>query len=268
MKFKIVAAFALACIVGGLSLSFLIQSARDNACSMSCRNTFKSIGLALLNYNDSFRTLPPAITLGVDRHPKHSWRPLILNHVVASRPVYDKDDAWDGPMNVRLINGHRFHFEKPSKNTKDIGPYDGPLDFSKSYRCCAHKSTIDYSANVVAVTGRETLWPGTEARQLANIPDGANNTILLVETRTVDLYWSEPKDLIFDDMSFEINSLSAPSISSNHTTGPTIVMADGTTYRISPKTPSEVVRSLLTYQGGEAYTVEQLIRDGYIIPYR
>ena len=266
MKLKILAAVALALAAWGFTS--LVRSARNAACEMSCRNTFKSIGLALLNYNDSYKTLPPAVTLDGEGKPKHSWRPLILNYVVAMPPIYEKYDAWEGPRNVRLINGHIFHFEKPPEHTKGIGPYDGPLDFAQWFRCCAHKSTLEYSANVVAIVGSETLWPGNSARDLANIPDGASATILLAETRDLDIYWSQPTDLVFDDMSFEINSPTRSSISSHHTSGPSIVMADCSTYRLSPQTPAVIVRSLLTYDGDERYTIEQLIGDRYLVPDR
>lgn len=266
MKLKILATVALACTA--LGFAALVRSARNATCEMSCGNTFKSIGLALLNYNDTFSSLPPAVTLTGDGKPKHSWRPLILDHVVAMPPVYEKDDAWDGPKNVRLINGHIFHFEKPPEHTKGIGPYDGPLDFAQWFRCCAHKPPLEYSANVVAIVGRETLWPGTNARDLANVPDGASTTILLAETRDLNIYWSQPQDLVFDDMSFEVNSTTGASISSHHPTGPSIVMADVSTYRLSPKTPADVVRALLTCDGDEGYTVERLLSDGYLIPDR
>jgi hypothetical protein len=266
VKLKILATVALALVA--LGLAFLVRSARDAAREMSCRNTFKSIGIALLNYSDSYKTLPPAVTLDSEGKLKHSWRPLILNYVVAMPPVYEMDDAWDGPRNVRLINGHRFHFGKPPENMKDSGPYDGPLDFSQWFRCKAHESTREYSANVVAVVGKETLWPGTSARDLSSIPDGASNTILLAETRDPDIYWSQPKDLVFDDMSFAINSPARPSISSHHASGPLIVMADCSTYRISPQTPADIVRSLLTYDGDESYAVDQLVDDGFLVPDR
>lgn len=266
MKFKILTAVVVVCLATILVAS--VSTARKAACEMSCRNTFKSIGLALLTYNDFYRTLPPAVTLSASGQPKHSWRPLILNYVVAMPPIYDIEDSWDGPNNVRLINGHEFHFEKPPEHTKGIGPYHGPLDFAQWFHCCAHKSKIDYSANVVAVVGRETLWDDNIARELTNIPDGPSNTILLAETRDLHIYWSEPKDLVFDDMSFEINSAIGTSISSNHPNGPAIVMADCSTYRLSPKTPAEIVRALLTCNGGEPYTSNQLLRDGFLIPDR
>lgn len=266
VKWKLLAAVAVS--IAAVGFAFLVRSARNAACEMSCRNTFKSIGLALLNYNDFYKTLPPAVTLDDAGKSKHSWRPLILNYVVAMPPIYEKDDAWDGPKNVRLINGHVFHFDKPHEHTKGIGPYVGPLDFAQWFHCCAHTSTHKYSANVVAVVGNETLWPGTATRSLANIPDGAGATVLLAETRDLDIYWSQPKDLVFDDMSFEINSPTRPSISSHHASGPSIVMADWSTYRLSPQTPADIVRSLLTYDGNERYTIEDLVGDGYLVPDR
>ncbi len=248
--------------------SVLVRSVRIATCELSCRNTFKRIGLALSNYDSAYGSLPPAVTRASNGKPMHSWRSLILNYLVAMPQIYEKDDAWDGPKNVRLINGHIFQFEEPAENTKDIGPYVGPLDFAQWFRCCAHRSNFEYSANVVAIVGHETLWPSNKGRGLTRVPDGKSITILLAETKEPDIYWSEPRDLVFDDMAFEVNSTRKPSISSHHPTGPLIVMADCSTYRLSPKTPANVVRALATCDGGEDYTLKALLSADYLIPDR
>lgn len=248
-------------------LTYSLATARRRSCEMRCENTFKQVSLALLNYHDDYSSFPSAKTYGMDAMPMHSWRSRILVYMAAVPPIYDDQDRWNGDRNVRLINGHVFQFEKTAPDIKSGGPYEGPIDFARWYRCCAHLSEHAYSANIVAVTGPETAWPISRQLSQKDITDGPENTILVVETRKADLYWSEPCDLQFDSMSFSINGPESRSIGSHHSRGPCVAMANGDVYRLAPSTPPDVVRGLLTIAGGEDLQAVELVRRGWLIPW-
>ncbi len=75
----------------------------------------------------------------------------------------------------------------------------------------------------------------------------------------------ENKELDIDTMSFRINDQTSPSISSNDARGPVVCFADGTVFRISPSTPERIVRALITINGGEKISREQLVQEGFLI---
>lgn len=235
---------------------------RQQSLAMSCQNTFKSVALGLQNYSDTYAQLPPPVIYKTDGSVKHSWRSRITNFMVAMRPYYNDNDSWDGLENRRLINGHVFHIDA-SEDVKG-GSHHGPVDLAIFYRCPSHDANIQYATNILAIRGEETLWPRIGYKNLSEIPDGAENTILIAEVTSMDVYWSEPKDFDFNTMSFAINDPNRPSISSLHPEGPCVAMADGSVYRIAKETPPEIVRALLTADGGEPYAAKKLKELNYL----
>jgi hypothetical protein len=72
------------------------------------------------------------------------------------------------------------------------------------------------------------------------------DAILVVEIVDSDIYWTEPRDLNFDEMSFRVNDRSKPSISSHHVHGAMAVFADGGVRFLDESTDPEVIRAVLT----------------------
>jgi hypothetical protein len=99
---------------------------------------------------------------------------------------------------------------------------------------------------------------------LNSVGDGIANTILVAESTNVHGLWSEPKDLDFDRMSFRVNDPTRVSISSNHRLGPAVVFADGSVFRLDPKIPEQIVKGLLTANGGEKIDREEIHRSGWL----
>ncbi len=88
--------------------------------------------------------------------------------------------------------------------------------------------------------------------------DGLSATIFISEIARSDIHWMEPRDLHIDRMSFQINDKTKPSISSHHRGGAHVLFADGSVRFLRDSTPPEIVRALLTIDGGEEIDWDQV----------
>ena len=88
-------------------------SRKESATRVHCVNSLKQIALALYSYHDEFGRLPPAYVPDENGRPKHSWRVLILPHLLKNDAPgsdemkriyasYDFSEPWDGPHNRQL----------------------------------------------------------------------------------------------------------------------------------------------------------------------
>jgi hypothetical protein len=150
------------CLIGLLLPA--VQSAREAAPRMACMNNLKQIALALHNYHDVYKSLPPA--------PMHSWRVLLLPFL-EEQELYDQykfDEPWNGPDNIKLLNR-----------------------MPQIYACPSNPGTC---TSYVAVVGPNTAWPGQQARTFAELKDGTSNTVLVIEYDNQSIQWLEPRDLV------------------------------------------------------------------------
>ena len=228
-----------------------VTAERGAARATQCRSNLKQFGLALHNYHDEYGSFPPAFVIADDGTRMHSWRTFVLPYVDQG-PLYkeyDFDEAWDGLSNSALGSGDYFQ----------VG-------------CCPSDPGFRYDhrvTNYVAVVGDETAWRPDGVVRIEDFTDGLANTILLVEVTPVSVNWFEPRDLEFDAMSFQINDPNESSLSSNHKKKAEwpweedipyvhVLMADGSSRRLPASTPPDVVRALLTINGGEEVEVNWL----------
>src|SRR5262245_32034927 len=148
------------------------RMAREAARRMQCSNHLKQIGLALQNYHDDYRSLPPAYVVNADGKPMHSWRVLILPYL-ERKDLYDKYDfnePWNGPNNSKL------HMEKMATF------------------CCPSRSASmsKPETSYVVVIGAKTAWPGANGVGMPSMTDGTSNTIVVVEMANSGIHWMEP----------------------------------------------------------------------------
>lgn len=163
----------------------------------SCVNNLKQIGLALHNYQDWNRHLPPACTYDNAGRPMRSWRVAILPAIECAQLYerYDRNEPWDGPHNRQLLA------ERPSV-------YACPSDSSAQ----REGST---ATNYVAVVGGESVWQRGKTINLKapNLSGKQTTTILLIEMADSDIAWMEPRDLSWD----ELDKLSQGPLGTVHT---------------------------------------------------
>lgn len=215
---------------------------REAVRNSQCRGNYGILHLALHNYHDTYKCLPPAFIADANGKPIHSWRVLILPFLDGNEiyKQYDFREPWDGPNNRKLADKWNHHtWQCP--NNPEFGQ--------------------NLMTNYVAVVGPQTAFPGDRSVTFDDFRDGLENTILLVEIANSDIHWMEPRDLNFDEMSFAINDPQRSSISAPHPTGPAVVFADRISgYRLDRSLRPKTVKALLTIAGGEPVSKDKLVR--------
>ena len=220
----------------GLVIMPLNSSGRGATMRTQCRNKLKQIGLALHNYHDVYESLP-AHQSG---EPPHSWR-------VATLPFLDKSDLWE-----------QYDFGSEWNQGSNAAVAKAAV---REYECPAHRPPQRFghypSADYLAVVGDETLWPESGSTRYQDVLDGLSNTLMVVEACGTDIPWAEPRDLSFTETPLGINLpgkeryRSAGVISSYHSGGAQVLMGDGRVEFLSTDTDPEILRALLTADGGE-----------------
>jgi len=230
---EIIAAVLFVLALLALLLPAVQAPARTPSRRSYCQNNLRQISIALQNYHDVYHSFPPAYVADANGKPMHSWRVLILPFL-EYKPLYDQyrfDEPWDGPNNSQLA-----------------------VDL-KVLMCPADGARGKCQTSYVAVVGPGTAWPGAKSIDIADIKDGASNTILVVEVHNSGISWMEPRDLDVSQMPMNINPKTGLGISSGHPKCAQAARADGSVFVLDENTPPATIRAMLTIAGGE--TVEE-----------
>jgi hypothetical protein len=206
-----------------------VQQAREAARRTQCSNNLKQIGLALMNYEATYRSFPPAYVADKDGKPMHSWRVLILPFIEQAELYgqYDFSEPWDGPKNSRLLTRMPAVYACPSN------PAGGPNNTSTAY---------------AAVFGEHCVFRGSEPVKIDDIKDGMSNTLLVVEAANAGIPWMKPDDV---DITKHPALGDRDGFSSYHVGGVPGLMADGAVRFLSQNIAAETLKALFTRDGGE-----------------
>ena len=218
------------------------EESRGSARNSQCRYNLKAIGRALQQYHDEWGSFPPAYVNDEQGRRTYGWRTLLLPYLdqAAMYHFYRFDEPWNSAHNAKLCS--------------EIRPRSMPF-------ICPEQDGDQ--TTYLAVVGPKTAWPGTRpAKREVDFPDGLRSTILVVEVENSGVQWMEPRDLLFDEMSFEINGAAGNAISSRHKfggfwpwSGPTstvnVLFADGSISRLPADTAPDTIRAWITASGGD-----------------
>ncbi len=204
-----------------------------------CMNNLKNLALALHAYREDQGCFPPAYIADENGQPMHSWRVLILPYL-EHQTIYDQYDfsePWDGPNNSKLA-------------TQLFWPF---------YHCPAEGRGLRLTTNYVAVTGPDTVWPGSQSMSLDDFGQDWSQTILLIEVTNSNIHWMEPRDLQLSEITFKVNPKKGQGISSPHTgsrfphrpAGASAAFLDGTVRFLPETTSPQELRAMLTRSVGE-----------------
>jgi hypothetical protein len=208
-----------------------IGAAREAANRMACSNNLKQIGLAMHNYHDTYNALPAQSVPDENGQPMHSWRVAILPFIEQG-PLFDRynfNEPWDSPNNQIVGQQPLSIFQCPSSDqTKGTN-----------------------QTNYFVVYGDETMFAPNRWTKFADVPDGLSNTIMVVECDTMNVQWSEPVDIPFDQMEFKINPPSGVGLSSDHRGGAQVVLGDGSIKFVSETADEQTIRYMLIRNDGQ-----------------
>lgn len=224
-------------VCGGMGLVALllpaVQSARGAARRMQCSNNIKQIALAMHNYHDTYKALPPAYTVDADGNKLHSWRTLILPFL-EQQALYSRIDlstAWDSPQNRHISEMAIPQYCCPSD--------DGPNPAGTNY---------------MAIVGPGTVFEGPNQIAFRDVTDGLSNTVLIVEVVGSSTNWMEPKDLDLEAMKMVING-GKGEMGSNHPGGVQVAFADGAVSFLADTIDLGTLKSLITRNDGNVVNV-------------
>jgi prepilin-type processing-associated H-X9-DG protein len=224
-------------VVGFCMISMLIalllpplQATREVARRTACGNNLREIGVALQQYESEYGTLPPAYIADENGKPMHSWRVLILPQL-GEQILYEQynfAEPWDGPTNSQL--GDRM---------------------PAVYACPSDPLTSSQETSYMVIEGPNTMFPGAKAIGSGDCRDGPANTLCVVESCNSQVTWTEPTDLVSQNMLFEINAGRGGEVGSYHPDGANVLFVDGAVKLLPRSIALEELRALSTRNGGE-----------------
>ncbi len=195
------------------------------------KNNLKQLGLALHNYLGKNHAFPARAICNKDDKPRLSWRVAILPYLEAdddsAQKLYEEfrlHESWNSDHNRKLLAKMPAVFRNPDNPEPDRTIYLG-------------------------VVGEKTLFGGERgAKAPVDVPDGLSNTMMVVEADT-SVPWTKPEDLDYDAES-PMNGLGHA-----HPSGFNALLADGSVKFILDSIDRDVLRGLMTANGGEPVTV-------------
>jgi hypothetical protein len=169
------------------------KDAQNQAQLAQSFNNLKQIGLALHNFHDMFAHFPPAVVLGPDGKPWHSWRVFLLPYLDAQLVYsdYDFDEPWNGPNNSKLLARMPDAFSDPA--------YGENKEFYTHYAAVTGKG-MAFSAEGVKSEGKPVGEWFQEGRAVRDFTDGTSNS-LIVGPVSPDrkIPWMKPEDIEVGD---------------------------------------------------------------------
>ena len=157
-------------------------------------NNLRQIGLALHNYNETYKRLPPAVLYNKEGKPLLSWRVLLLPFLEQNElfQQFKLDEPWDGPHNSKLLakmpNVYTPVRGKYEPYTTYYQVFDGP---EAAFDSDPHHGLRRFP---LAEPGVSVFEGGRVTKIPASFPRGTARTLILAEAGQA-VPWTKPTDL-------------------------------------------------------------------------
>lgn len=218
-------------VIGFLSALAVTAVSRsiENARLQECDFNLKQIGLAMANYESSWDALPPAASRDQYGRALLSWRVPLVPYFDCNDLYnkYHRDEPWNSDANAKLI---------PLTELAYLCPSDASL------------TRLRGMTKYRIFTGKGTAFGEDRSPRSDKTPDGAPNTISVVESR-LETTWTKPGELVFDPKTPPEKLVK--SLGSNHPGGFRVLFLDYHTAFVKNSVDPVILRALLTRDGGE-----------------
>jgi hypothetical protein len=238
---------------------------RQTAARAKSVENLKRIGLALLNYESAHQTFPPAVIVGPDGKPWHSWRVLILPYLEheALFKTYDFRQPWNSEKNRALLD-----------QMPDV--FRDPIHGDAKDHVTHYAAFVGPRAGFVATGAIQPEAPGqvplNKGLGIANFTDGTSNTILVGSVDPArKIAWTQPEDIAVGpntprDMApiGKPEGLATPYTQEGKVDGlpvGLVLFADGSVRGIASSINPQVFAALQTRAGGEVISVDAIPGD-------
>jgi hypothetical protein len=204
-----------------------LTMARGAASRVSSANNLKQMALAMHNYASAMDHLPAAAICDKDGKPLLSWRVTILPYIEQDQlyQQFRMDEPWDSEHNKKLLERMPVTYRMP--------PADGQEPNEKETK--THYRVFH---------GKGSVFEGTKGIKFSDITDGTSNTILIVEAEDA-VPWTKPEELPFDPKK------DPPKVGLKGMDKFNAAFADGAIHTMSKKIDKDVLKALITRNGGE-----------------
>jgi hypothetical protein len=190
----------------------------------------KRLGLALNQFHEAHGHFPAAAITDKSGTRLLSWRVAILPQL-GYQSLYDAfhlNEPWDSPHNIALAVQMPEVFRCPSLP-------GGRASFT------GYQVVVGPKPDLGSIG---TMFEWARGVEIREVTDGTSNTVLIAETNRA-IPWTQPEDLPFD------RDGPPPQFGSGHSGGFQVIFADGAARFIKSSIESQILKSLLTRDGGE-----------------
>jgi len=190
-----------------------------------CLNNVRNLTMALQLYAQQHQAFPPAYTVDAQGRPLHSWRTLIL-------PYFDLQGLYES-----------IDLSKPWDAQENAAAFQTHVDV---YACASAKLPSNHTLYLASVGPKAGLM-GAKSRNLSEITDGAENTLLVIEVPTDrSVPWMSPQDA---DEALILSLAGSSKLA--HSGSAVAGFCDGRVRTLSIHLPAATWRALITIAGSE-----------------
>ncbi len=243
---------------------------RQVASRMRSINNLKQIGLAMHNFHSVHGRFPPAVIMGPDGKPWHSWRVLILPYLEQEQlfKQYDFGQPWDSAKNRMVLDKMPDVFREPVYG-------DAAGNFTH-YAAVTGVDRAPFSSKGPVQRDAQNV-PMAQGIGLSDYTDGTSNTVIVVPIDPArKVPWTKPEDIVVGpkypddyDLFGKPNGIAAPytigSVKGGPPCGP-FLWADGSVRVVAQTINKNVLAALFTRNGGEVISADAIPGDNQPAP--